>query len=1752
MRSEFFKQSLFVRVMSFVIIASFLLTSGPVNLYAQTRNTDALRAPAAVAKRGNPLKQLVDDLKAKGSPKAVSASKTYATLDDIEVGGKITLVRPDINVPAEGGHIKDITHPAARVVAAAETIKELAEKDGKVVVIFHQGRPGEPDFMDTPFEHAQQMSAIIGRKIKAVNDLFGTEAIAAIKALKPGEIIFLKPVRAADPSLPGKILEENPYFVSVLRPLIDVFCLDGFSVAHRDSPSVTGFKGVPTIAGRLMEREIEGNSKLLTPAKPRFVAVGGGKLADKFPGFKGELQKADKVLVAGRLANLALVAAQPEAAGANTEDKQYELAVKTVGKPTADELKAEGLNLLQELVGLLAANKDRIMLPVDMVYLDASEVRHNVDLVNGRVPEGFQYTLKGIGPRTLQEAVAIIKQGKFQSGHLTGPLTDSRFDALLEENRILLAAYQEAIPFWAIGGGDTDSVVSKLGFEPSFTTLAGSASLEFLAGNVLPGVELLKNNRPDRVKPYVPSTSGETHALAHAEALGIIAKAFQEAGARMFVRTHVFIDGGKVDAVGFAKTPMSTAVRELILKSLCSGTLQAFAGLETLNIDAQNPYINFSISNLYTPDHRPINPARLRQALAENANVALILVPGDIDKKGRMGPAGDIDSKKITDKLEKILNQALREHGVDVQAVKDAIPRPLPVIAQVTESGIKSYADAKPGELSALELKLALLVPTPGSEIYRLMQLAQEAGINLKELLEKKMPVIPDEKAAQIEAQLLQLSLLGEAPVLAAAVKKEAKPQGSSFLSGLSFGGAKINEALQTIFVTGTDVPHLFRSDLEEIARRVIDTQKSVRIVIPAGGALEQEMRKTLNEEMPGLTVGTHSMQYQGRGSIAFIIRPTKHVVMVGYGNEAIKLAPLYEAAGFKVAVAVNSFNRLERVVHAFDMGYEVLLADIVKDKSGNVTNRYEDPTKLGEAGAELRGLLEEAFTAKAKNLLLGQLPESERLQKANDPGIFRQAAERGRKEAAERLSRQYKGVLSKAIMAGNYDVIDDATPEGSGANNRELMYEPAIKANPDKRIVVLYQGGEKAEVAQVSFSTISADFEDVANLAQVRHVSCNTTGLSTILLPVLEALGVSIDLDNTALRRGPDPGDIKGVPASITMQSNYHHWPDLLTVAPENLKALMRGNTDAAQVGTNTRFHIHMLYLRRADGKPFDKQMVQRIEAVQSRVALVDFPGDMFDSTRLTELAHNLLPQSLTWAPDGADHLLVPVLMVQETDDPAQLRFIYAVPQESIVAPGNINAADALLGQASKDASMAMINDASGISQIVPAVETRLPVKGLEQPTITPALATTEIVPVNEVVRGSDGGFITAADHRAVNKYIESIEGRSDVYRVDEVQDEFGITYIQALPGMTDHLLKETGRIIRGHYPVRPTPNGISYIYIDKDTYAGPYGESFVKHELGERSLLRRFAADKNWTLDQLVQWLETGPENEARRVLVNIHNAAPEIPKGALEIIRDLPARMRIILPGERAVRGAASSNPTQLEDLRDIDMIAYSIFAEPYLNFVNSNSLRGLSQNSGALVIGAHAIFENVGAITTLYNNGLNKAFPVIYWAQPDEKGENSAVQKLKAMGVLETDIVYSQGLQEVWNRLNKLHINPDRSALIISPSDLETTPPEEITQINNSGVYTLRLQKPQVAEREAKINSMPLVIARAITSILHDNNVVREFTKLAQVYKDKEQISQEDFQALTDDLASQFCDVPLVKTTEEIARNQLSYEEMVDQI
>ena len=1226
---------------------------------------------------------------------AYVSQRKFATLDDVDVTGKTVLVRPDLNVQAQGGHILNPDSPHARVIAAADTLKELVEKNAKVVVIFHQGRPGEPDFMDIPDEHAAQLEKLIGHPVKFVNDLFGSTAIQAIQSLKPGEILVLKPVRAKDLST-GKILEENPYFVSLLERYIDLFVLDGFSVSHRDSPSVTGFVRTPMVAGRLMEREIKGATKILAPSQPHLVVVGGGKIAEKLSEFESALTsgRATKVLLGGRLANLALVAAQLAMESVDmSSDGLFQLAVATVGQATADELQKSGdLNEAKRLAKLLTEYREKVELPIDMVSIVVQGEVHEaqvVTLTNGRVPEGFNLLLSSIGPETAAHYAAIASRTDepFASAFVIGPLGDTRYDELTVYSKEVLDAVSR-LPFWSTGGGDTDALVEKIGLTPTYASLADSALAEFKAGKLLPGVQLLAENHPDVMKPGIVRNDEEAHVLAYAAVLNILLGAANEFNrshneeARLIARSILYNRGTKVDAIAMGKTRLLTSS---VISHLWSDLIQTLAGLETFEVNAQNPWFDFSMTTLRDRQDRPISADAVRQALGKSPDVIVIQVPPEISKKGKAGKAGEIDTKKFADRILKILDAALRASGIDPNTQKSARFENLPPLVQVLESSISG------------ELKIATFVPTPDSHIAKLMQLARDAGIDLKALFEKEMAT-PKAKDAKVE-------LFGDpkpAPVfeqLVAETPDNAARPLLSPLAGLKLGGAQINESLQTIFIEDPKAV-LDSAQLKAIVERIQAERKVIRIVVPMDTEIEQKLTAEIgNFKSPGIKISSHIMTRHGLKHRAFMIAPWTSVNINGWGNEAIKLAPAFEIGGFSVSITINSLDRSERVIDAFMRGLSVY-----------VTDRNEH--SLQQLEEELRSLLIAAFTAQERNKLTEGILASERSKPEVTTGILTRARELGRTRADLVFKTQYKGFFSKALMDGAFDVVADASPEKIGAQNKERLYTPASSKYPNMKFI--YQGGEAASLADASFSAVVADYDKAGDMTHLRQVSCNTTGLTSILGYLIRALGLPLVVDNQAIRRDVDPGDLKGSVVSLLYSTAYHHGPDARTALSDRENEFVVAlNTDAAQAGGSmTRFHIHALTIRRADRKPLDKRAVQGALAVQSRVALVDYPNGKFDTARLAELTLNLLPQQLSWIPEGANHPLVPTVTVWETDDPSELMLIYAVPQESIVAAGNVDAANALLGLASQEASLAMMNDGMGITDLVSAIESRLPVR--------------------------------------------------------------------------------------------------------------------------------------------------------------------------------------------------------------------------------------------------------------------------------------------------------------------------------------------------------------------------------------------------------------------------------------------------------
>jgi len=399
----------------------------------------------------------------------------FLTLDDVDVSGKTVIVRPDFNVPIdpETGRILDDT----RIRAHAETIRELAEKGAKVVVIAHQGRPGEPDFTESLEEHAKALERALGRPVKYVHDLYGPRAKEAIRALKPGEVLVLKNVRTFPEERKKKSPEEHAQseLVKELAPLADLFVLDGFSVAHRAHASVVGFAAVlPAVAGRIMERELRSLERALErPEKPCICVLGGAKAEKCVDIIRFVLEKgiADKVLTGGLVGHLFLKA------------KGIEL-----GAPSDEVLKKKGLaELVPSMKALLDDFPGKIEAPVDVAY--EIEGRREETSVS-ELP--VNYPIFDIGSKTADAYSSAIREAK--SIIVSGPLGVYEKEAFAEGTRRVFGAIASSRAFSIAGGGDTVAAIQRLGLSErfSFVSLAGGAFIEYLMGKKLPGVAVLE------------------------------------------------------------------------------------------------------------------------------------------------------------------------------------------------------------------------------------------------------------------------------------------------------------------------------------------------------------------------------------------------------------------------------------------------------------------------------------------------------------------------------------------------------------------------------------------------------------------------------------------------------------------------------------------------------------------------------------------------------------------------------------------------------------------------------------------------------------------------------------------------------------------------------------------------------------------------------------------------------------------------------------------------------------------------------------------------------------------------------------------------------------------------------------------------------------------------------------------------------------------------------------------------------------
>jgi phosphoglycerate kinase len=393
----------------------------------------------------------------------------YATLGDVQ--GKRVLVRSDLNVPLDDGAISD----DGRIRASVPTIRKLLDAGARVVVMAHLGRPkGSPDPAYSLGPVAVRLGELLGTTVTFATDTVGESARAAVAGLEDGQVALLENVRfnAGETS---KDDAERGAFADQLAELGDAFVSDGFGVVHRKQASVYDVaQRLPHAMGGLVAAEIDVLRRLTeSPERPYVVVLGGSKVSDKLAVIDNLLGKADRLLVGGGMVFTFLKAQGHE-----------------VGKSLLEE---DQLDTCREYLQRAADSGVEIVLPTDIVTAaEFSADAEPVVVAADAIPDdklGLD-----IGPDSGAAFAEAIRAAR--TVFWNGPMGVFEFPAFAAGTRAVAEALTEVDGLSVVGGGDSAAAVRQLGFaEDSFGHIStgGGASLEYLEGKSLPGIDVLKD-----------------------------------------------------------------------------------------------------------------------------------------------------------------------------------------------------------------------------------------------------------------------------------------------------------------------------------------------------------------------------------------------------------------------------------------------------------------------------------------------------------------------------------------------------------------------------------------------------------------------------------------------------------------------------------------------------------------------------------------------------------------------------------------------------------------------------------------------------------------------------------------------------------------------------------------------------------------------------------------------------------------------------------------------------------------------------------------------------------------------------------------------------------------------------------------------------------------------------------------------------------------------------------------------------------
>jgi len=392
------------------------------------------------------------------------------TVRDIEVFGKRVLVRVDFNVPLdeETGAITD----DSRIRATLPTIRYLIDREARVILCSHLGRPGGKvvDKLRLTVV-AQRLSQILGQQVGVTRDCIGSETEKSVESLKSGDVLLLENLRfhSAEEM-------DSTLFARALSRLADIYVNDAFGTSHRSHASIVRVvEYLPAVAGLLLEKEVETLSTILNnPAHPFGGVVGGAKVSDKVDMLENIVGKVDSLLIGGGMAATFLKA------------KSYETGLSLV--------EVDRLDTATRLMEKALRTGVHLLLPVDVVVTDEikADAKGKIVSIESISP---QQRIVDIGPQTTKNFYKELR--KCKTVFWNGPMGVFEMPQFAEGTRAMAKLLASLNTTTIIGGGSTAEAVIELGLadKMAFVSTGGGASLRFLGGQELPGVEALLDKK---------------------------------------------------------------------------------------------------------------------------------------------------------------------------------------------------------------------------------------------------------------------------------------------------------------------------------------------------------------------------------------------------------------------------------------------------------------------------------------------------------------------------------------------------------------------------------------------------------------------------------------------------------------------------------------------------------------------------------------------------------------------------------------------------------------------------------------------------------------------------------------------------------------------------------------------------------------------------------------------------------------------------------------------------------------------------------------------------------------------------------------------------------------------------------------------------------------------------------------------------------------------------------------------------------